>query len=95
MYRHRKSLANLRAIFQKAEEMASELPYLVSRSDSESSLHLYREGLQSLKSGEVDISYCYRTPPVALKKNSGSYHSGHSWIKFWIITLKNVLTGEL
>lgn len=68
MYTHRKSLANLRAIFQKAEEMASELPYLVSRSDSESSLHLYREGLQSLKSGEVNISYCYRTPPVALKK---------------------------
>lgn len=30
-----------------------------------------------------------------LKKNSGSYHAGHSWIKFWIITLKNVLTGEL
>lgn len=56
MYAHRKSLPNLRAIVQKAEEMASELPYLISRSDSESSVHPYMEGL-SLKHGEVNISY--------------------------------------
>lgn len=66
MYTHRKSLANLRVIFQKAEEMASELPYPISKIDSESSLQLYRKGLR-LRTGEVSISYTYRTPPVPFK----------------------------
>lgn len=55
MYTHRKSLENLRAIFQKAEEIVSELPYLISRSDFESSLHPYREEL-GIKCGEVNSS---------------------------------------
>ena len=65
-YTHRQSLANLRTIFQKSEETASELPYLISREDSESSIHLHKEGLR-LRSGEVYISYFYRTPSVPFK----------------------------
>lgn len=66
MYTHKKSLSNLRAIFQKAEEVASELPYPIISKDFVSPSHLYGEGLR-LRSSEVNLSYCYRTPLVLFK----------------------------
>lgn len=67
VYTHRKSPANLRAIFQKGEELPSEFPHLISGTGSASPWPPGREGLRR-GCGQASISCCYRTPPVPFEK---------------------------
>lgn len=94
VYTHRKSPANLRAIFQKGEEMASEFPYLISRAGSNSP----RPPWQGRAEERMWSGFYLLLPQntsSSLRK-PGSSRAGGSWITFWSQAHlpENVVTGE-